>query len=270
MLLEKMLMPVLLLENNNITYKNQKYSELFDQDKCLNPAHCKLKDIFLDEELLGLENEEILPILEKRTAKKWLLRIAKHKDMHYKIQVSSLDDANAKLLTFINIESINKEVQELQDTIRRDQLTDLYTREFFFSELEKTLDLEDEYTVICFSIKHIDKYITLYGVKNIRDVYRYFAKNLKSYFKEEHTNELIKFFYFETNIYTALVKKEDLKRWKEEFALIDLKFIYANDAGMKNMHISFDILYYDLKKDISDQKNMNELDNLIYMLNHPL
>jgi len=265
LLLDKMIMPLAVITQTTIKYKNEQFNELFSLDCSSGDKDCYISTIFENEKIAQLNHKNLIEYLELHTSEK-LLYLKNGLKEHFKVVVSHLEGTSKSLISFINTEVVCKEIDKLKAEIRLDTLTQLYTRETFVYQLDTLLDKEEEYYALCFGLKNLKEFIRLFGVNNLRDIYKLLSRYLQSYLVEEIKNKDIELYYFDTNHFVALIKKSDKEKYKNILQDFAKRHEYTNINATVSESMHLDILGVSINKTLATRKILAEIENQLYML----
>ena len=267
-LLEKLFAPVVILDNGKIRYANPKFTEYFNLNQ--NPEtlnNLQLNTIFKDQEFTGIDNLSICSILEKNNGSvRTLIVDAKGHTQRYSINVTSIQKTQKTLLFFFNVEELHLELDKLKHIYQHASLEGLLTRNTFIKNIHEIIeyDKKTSYEVICFGLKHMDKYVQRFGAVSLHDIYKTISEKLQNTFNEPLQNDVVKIFYFGSNHYVALVKKEEAIKFKE----------YIKEFAQHNNYtqlftsepITLDYISIELDKTMPINKILADVENKLYML----
>jgi len=266
-LLDRMITPIVILNNNKIEYVNEKFEEMFVLDDFNKEMQDRsLCNILQDKNLSKMSNKEFIQYIGKENDIEKYIKLKTNKVERFKINITSVDNGDIKLVCFHNTEAIRLEIDNLQFDNQIDSLTSLFTRETFINQLDKVLGCEEQYDVVCFGLKNIKEFVRLFGVINLRDVYYKLGVNLKAHFKDDIANDNITLYYFDSNHYVALVKRDKRDGIKKLLKSFGYKFYYTNKLAKVYEPMYLDVLSLELDDNISSNKNMSEIVNRLYML----
>ncbi|WP_345992835.1 response regulator [Sulfurimonas sp. HSL-1716] len=266
-LLEKLSLPVIILDGPDILYANAKFIEYFRiKDSKNSLKEFPLKTIFKDKDLSSSDNLTISDILRKDNGStRTLIMGDTEKTQRYTINVTSVQGTNKTLLCFFNVEEMSVELDKLKN-INNSNFTGLFTRESFVKDIRPliNMDNEDEYTIICFGLKHIEKFIQRFGAVNLHDIYQTIAKKLLSSFQEELQNDTLKIYYFTSNHYVAIAKNDISESVKERIKEFYRTNNYTQLFTSEPITLDFISISLDKKSEVS--KILADIENKLYML----
>ena len=266
LLLDKMSTPLVVINAERIHYKNEKFDELFRLKCDIESEGCYLSTIFESEKISKLNHVDFLEYMKLYTTQKHLY-MKNGEVERFKVITSPLEGTLNTLVSFINTEVISQELDKLKSEARLDTLTHLSTRESFFEQLDAILDSSQEYYTFCFGLKHLKEFIRIFGVGNIRDIYKTLGKNLQLYFKTELTQEKLSIYFFDTNHFVVLLRYEDREKIKEMLKEFGDKYQYTTKMAKTYEAMSLDILGVKLNDKLTVEENITEIENQLYMLN---
>ena len=263
LLLDNIVMPIVVLNHTHVLYINNKFKNLITNCKVDNQDF-QLSSIFENEYISSLNNEELIEHLYHNESE----HIIKNNKnlLRFKIKVTPIQGTSKILLSFFNIEAISVEMDKLRAASKLDTTTSLCTRETFVHQMDTFLDDTQEYNILCFGVKNLKEFIRIYGVANLQNIYAKISANLNIYLKEEIINNDVKLFYFTDNSFIALVKSEKQDEIKKLLLSFGKSFRYSSKASDHYEAIWLDVLHTKLEKTLSIQKNLANIENILYML----
>ncbi|MDB2562452.1 response regulator [Sulfurimonas sp.] len=267
-LLDRMDTPIVVLEDNIVKYANQKFMKFFNSEgTAIELDRFKLKDLFTDDSNLNLSNEGVLQqLIFKNKSVKNVFMYNLNEVHRYRIDVSSIESNNKHLLSFHNVEKIYSEIDKLKSKSELDPITFLFSKETFENKLASLLQNKEQYSVVCFGIKHIKEPMGLFGVKKLVDIFSVMGSSLKNHFKSEIFSGLFELYYFDANYFVALVKEGYVDEMKELLKSFASTFEYTDKKGKKYDSMVLDMIHLALDKKHTVQRNMDEIDNRLYLL----
>ena len=266
LLLDNMITPIVVINADKIHYKNEKFDELFQLNCDIESEECSLSRIFKNEKISQLKNGEFLEYIQLHSSEEYIYLKSANLE-RFRVVVSPLEGTLNTLVSFVNTEVINREIDRLKCEAKVDALTQLSTREIFTEELETLLENEENYCVICFGLKNIKELIRNFGVGHLHDIYKVLGKNLRIYFEDEISRNSLSLYYFDTNHFVALVHSPERKKIKIMLKEFGNKYRYTTKMAKTYEPMYLDILGMELRSELSVEKNVSEVENQLYMLN---
>jgi len=266
LLLDNMITPIVVINRDKIHYKNEKFDELFQLNCDIESEECSLAAIFKNMKISQLKNGEFLEYIQLHSNEEYIY-LTSGKLERFRVVVSPLEGTLNTLVSFVNTEVINKEIDRLKGEAKVDALTQLSTREIFVREIEGVLEREEKYCAICFGLKNIKELIRTFGVGHLHDIYRALGKNLRIYFEGEVSKNSLSLYYFDTNHFVALVHSPEREKIKNMLKEFGYKYSYTNQMATKYEPMHLDMLGMQLSSELSVEKNITEIENQLYMLN---
>jgi len=265
LLLDKMPTPLVVINEKQILYKNEKFDELFELRCDIGREKCSLSTVFKSEKLSKLNHKELLEYIELHTNEKHI-NLKNRRVERFKIETSHLEGTHSTLVSFTNTEAISREIDRLRNEAKLDALTHLSTREIFIKQLDDVLDGRESYSVLCFGLKNIKEFVRIFGVGQIHDVYETLGRNLRRYFQEDIAHNRLSLYYFDTNHFVLLTSTKESEKVKEMLHDFGETHRYSTLNVEKYEPMSLDFLAVELDKKASAQKNITEIENQLYML----
>jgi len=263
MLLDKMITPILILNSKKIKYKNEKFIEMFETNDL---SKYSISKIFNNEKISSLNYNEFFNYINENNGCEYSIKLSNNEVERFKVNVTSLENSDEIMVCFFNIEAISLEIQRLQANDKIDKLTSLYTREAFSKDYHKIMNLDNEYVAICFGLKHIKKFIKIFGLNTIKDAYKNLSNDLKIHLKDEILENNVTLYYFDTNRFVALVKKERKDIVKGLLESFGSKYYHMHNSIRLHEPMYLDILESSMDKSLTLDQNLSDMESKLYML----
>lgn len=201
-ILESIAFPLGYFDDDALLYANNAFKEhFFTSIEREDMTKFKLGYLFEEKKYVSYGNAEMFDMVEASEKKIFsIMDVQKKIRKKYNIKIVGLQSQTRRLVSFINLEEINKELDRLKTQV------DYFPKRESFENavLVQKNKSEENYGLFCIGLKNINRFVTKYGGANMHSVYIEFAKKLKKEFAVELQEETLCIYLFETNRYIVL------------------------------------------------------------------